>query len=120
MRYWYRKLDKNLHQDNNRCYGKTMNRTIFDAIKSKTIIEFLYDGHKRIVEPHAYGLSHRGKELLCCYQIGGISHSDEIPCWRLMDVGNIDSIKVLTKHFSGTRKGYRKGDKRMSTIFCEL
>ncbi|MFC1913058.1 hypothetical protein ACFLX7_02545 [Chloroflexota bacterium] len=97
-----------------------MNQIICDAIRNRSVLEFTYDGHHRIVEPHAYGLSLRRKEVIRCYQIGGTSCSGEVPAWKLGEVVRIESLVVTKKHFVGERIGYAKGDKSMSTIFCEL
>jgi hypothetical protein len=48
-----------------------MNDTIITAIKNQEVLSLTYDGIPREVEPHAYGLSKKGTELLLCYQISG-------------------------------------------------
>jgi len=97
-----------------------MNQIICDAIHNRRMLTFIYDGCPRIVEPHAYGLSRQRNEILRCFQTGGTSRSGRIPDWRLMRVARIMSLIVTEEHFSGARHGYKKGDKNMSTIFCEL
>jgi hypothetical protein len=97
-----------------------MNHTICDAIHNRCVLKFAYDGHPRIVEPHAYGLSRTRKEVIRCYQTGGTSRSGKLPSWRLMEVGEIKFLIVTEQHFVGVRPGYKRGDKDMSTIFCEL
>ena len=97
-----------------------MNQVICDAIRNRCVLTFTYDGLYRIVEPHAYGLSRARNEVIRCYQTGGTSHSDKLPAWRLMKVAEIRFLAVTEQHFVGERDGYQKGDKDMSTIFCEL
>ena len=97
-----------------------MNQTICNAINNKCVLRFTYHGHHRVVEPQAHGLSQRLNEVVCCYQTGGTSHSGKVPDRRLMKVSQIEFLTVTKEHFAGVRSGYRKGDKRMSTIFCEL
>ena len=97
-----------------------MNQIFCDAIKNRNILEFTYKGHYRVVEPHAYGLSLRGNEMLRCFQVGGTSHSGKVPCWRPILVSQITSLVVTEKHFEDVRDGYKKGDRGMSKIFCEL
>jgi hypothetical protein len=82
------------------------------------VLTFTYHGHPRVVEPHAYGLSLTGNEVIRCYQTGGTSDSGEV--WKLVKVGEIELLTVTEEHFVGERSGYARGDKRMSTIFCEL
>ena len=40
---------------------------IIEAIRSRRLLVFHYDGGKRIVEPHTYGLDRRRREVLCAY-----------------------------------------------------
>jgi len=97
-----------------------MNQEIFDAIKNRCVLKFNYDGYPRIVIPHAYGISRAGNEIIRCYQTGGLSHSGTPPCWRLMEVNKIQSLTMTEEHFEGESPGYVKGDRGMTTIFCEL
>ena len=97
-----------------------MNQIICDAIYNRCVLKFTYHGHPRVVEPHAYGLGRALNEVVRCYQTGGTSRSGKVPAWKLMAVDQIESLTVTKKHFVGVRNGYVKGDKGMSTIFCEL
>lgn len=97
-----------------------MNQTICDAIYNRCVLKFTYKGHPRIVEPHAHGLSEAQNEVLRCYQTGGTSRSGKVPVWRMMEVDQIKSLTVTEEHFVGERDGYKRGDRDMSTIFCEL
>lgn len=97
-----------------------MNKRICDAIHNQNILKFTYHGHPRIVEPYAYGLSRQGNEVIRCYQTGGVSDSGEVPHWKLFEVDEIESLIVLKERFAHANTEYRKGDKHMTTIFCEL
>ncbi len=97
-----------------------MNQIICDAIRNRRVLKFMYHGHPRVMEPHAYGLSRKHNEVIRCYQTGGTSRSGTVPPWRLIEVSEIKSLVVTEEHFVGERIGYEKGDKGMSTIFCEL
>lgn len=98
-----------------------MNNQICDSIKGKNIIEFLYEGGNRVVEPHCYGIHKQTEnEVLCGYQISGYSQSGNIPDWRLYDVSKITGLKITEKIFSKPRQYYNPNDKRMSKIFCNI
>ena len=97
-----------------------MNQVICDAIKNKSVLEFHYDGQNRVVEPHAHGRSTAGNDVLRCYQVSGGSNSGEVPAWKMMTVNKITSLKATGNSFSGPRPGYKKGDRGMKTIYCEL
>ena len=98
-----------------------MNNDICKAIKNKSIIEFSYKGHKRIVEPHCYGiLKSTNNEALCAYQVSGYSLSGAKPPWRLYIISEMSEIIVTDKQFEIPRPGYKINDSRMSVIFCQI
>jgi hypothetical protein len=97
-----------------------MKQTIIDAINNRNLLEFYYDGHHRIAEPHTFGVSTKGNDSLSAYQIEGTSDKGSVPDWKLFTVSKIVGLKISDKTFSGTRSGYRKGDSRMSKIYAEL
>ncbi len=96
-----------------------MNEEIIKAIENKNLIEFLYDGESRIVEPHCYGVTTKGNEAIRAFQVSGYSSSGKMG-WKMYDLSKAEDITILEKHFSTPRHGYKKGDKGMDEIFCEL
>jgi hypothetical protein len=97
-----------------------MNQIICDAIREKKVISFQYNGFDRVVEPHAHGISTAGNPCLRCYQISGGSASRRVPDWKMMRTDAISGLTVSENTFSSPRPGYKKGDRGMSRIFCEL
>lgn len=97
-----------------------MDKTICSAIKAKKMISFNYKGYPRVVEPHAHGISTAGNYCLRCYQVSGGSSSGKVPGWKIMTTDQINGISVSQERFAQPRDGYKKGDKAMSIIFCEL
>lgn len=98
-----------------------MNKIICDAIRSKQCIKFDYDGHSRIVEPHAYGIhKSTGNEVLRAYQIEGYSSSGNLPQWRLYEGSKIINIVTMSDTFDSPRQGYRENDSDMSHIYCQV
>lgn len=97
-----------------------MKQTIIEAIDSRNLLEFNYDGHYRLVEPHTFGVSTKGNDTLSAYQIGGTSDKGNVPDWKLFTISKITDLKKSDVTFTGTRKGYTKGDSRMSKIYAEL
>jgi hypothetical protein len=72
------------------------------AIMSKNIIEFSYQDHYRIAEPHVFGI-HNGRKQLLVYQIGGQTSSGNIPGWRRVNVDEITSARITPQTFVGQR-----------------
>lgn len=97
-----------------------MNNLIFNAISNKELLSFYYGGGNRIVEPHCYGINTAGHEVLCAYQVSGFSKSGAKPPWRSFQVSKMSAIMATEEHFTGARRGYRRGDSRMTRIFTQL
>ena len=74
------------------------------AIANKHLIEVSYNGKRRIVEPHDYGI-HNGAERLLVYQLRSVPASSDRQAigWRLLDVSKIQSCVALTQSFLGSR-----------------
>lgn len=79
---------------------------------------FFYDGGERTVEPHCYGISTAGKEVLRGYQTGGFSHSNEQMGWRLFDVEKMGATAQTGETFKENRPDYNPQDKQMTDIHC--
>lgn len=74
-------------------HNANVDNTIRNAIASKNIIKFTYQGRQRIAEPHIYGV-HSGRKQLLVYQIGGDSTTGDLPNWRRFNVDEISSIHI--------------------------
>jgi ribosomal protein S6E (S10) len=79
-----------------------MDGTIRSAISAKAIIEFDYDGHHRIAEPHLYG-SKNGVVQLLVFQVAGGSSSGGLPQWRRVDVARMSNLIIANQRFPGRR-----------------
>lgn len=98
-----------------------MNSALIQAIEEMRLLEVDYDPGLRIVEPHAYGESSQGNELLRAFQTEGESASGEHVNWKLFRVDRIKSLQLLDAHFAGPRPEYRRGDSAMKgEIFAQL
>lgn len=97
-----------------------MNQIVIQAIKEKRILTFNYDDFTRTVEPHCYGITTAGNEAIRCYQTAGGSSSGKVPGWHLMKIDKILNLTLTQETFLAPRPEYKKGDKGMKTIFCEL
>ncbi|WP_304305943.1 hypothetical protein [Pseudacidovorax intermedius] len=96
-----------------------MNQTIQAAIHDRRVLELRYNGYSRTVEPHAYGRDRGGEEILRCFQVAGGSESGERTGWKLLKVADVYSVTQTSANFS-PKPEYKRGDKAMQYIFCEL
>ncbi|MBN2571626.1 MAG: hypothetical protein JXA68_05820 [Ignavibacteriales bacterium] len=92
---------------------------ICTAIKNKQLLKFYYEGGNRTVEPHCYGITTAGNEGLRGFQIDGYSSSGKMG-WKMFDLSKANDMVILNESFNNPRMGYRKGDKGMSSIYCEI
>lgn len=95
-----------------------MKKVIIETIEGQYLLQFDYEGEQRIVEPHCYGLTSKGNEVIRAYQVDGFSSSGKMG-WKLYDLAKADSFEILEDTFA-IRPDYKPGDKGMIEIFCEL
>jgi len=62
------------------------------AIGTRTRLTIWYGGGARLIEPHAYGASKKGKELLKAWQVSGHSNSGRPTGWKTFRVDRITAI----------------------------
>ena len=80
---------------------QNVDKLIREAIGQKRLLRCVYQGKKRVVEPHDYGI-YKGSVKLLAYQVGG-SSSGPIPNWRWIEADHITDIELLPKTFPGGR-----------------
>ncbi|MCA0348730.1 MAG: WYL domain-containing protein [Bacteroidetes bacterium] len=95
-----------------------MNTKIIEAIENQNVIEFYYDGELRVVEPHCYGVSKAGNDVLRAFQVDGYSSSNKM-WWRMYTLSKMQQIQIVEDTFS-SRNDYKRGDKDMIRIYREI
>lgn len=92
-----------------------------EAIRSRQIISFAYDGHPRIVEPAAFGRhASTGNLVLRGYQVGGSSRTRLVPLWDLFLVEKMGSPAVTGETFAEVPPKYKRDDKHINPILAQL
>ncbi len=94
--------------------------TACDALAKGVCLELRYDGFTRTVEVHAVGVSTAGNEVMRVWQVRGGSVSNEPIGWKLMRLDEAASVALTSERSQAPRVGYKKGDRGMVRIFCEL
>lgn len=79
-----------------------METILLQAISTKNMIRFTYQGRIRICEPHVYGIANGRKQVLC-YQDTGGSQRGGLPEWRRFDLQEIRDLEALDQTFPGKR-----------------
>lgn len=91
------------------------------AISERRTLEFVYQGHRRIVIPAAHGVhATTGNPVLRAYQIGGTSASRAVPLWDLFRLDTIDGAVTFGAPFDLDPPGYSPNDKHIAPICCQL
>jgi len=85
-----------------------MREVICSAIRNRHLLQFVYEGRTRVVEPHQLGLDKARNEALSAYWVSGYSESHELPRWRLYLVSEMADVMELNDPFEGPRPGYRR------------
>jgi hypothetical protein len=88
------------------------------AILDHRVVEFIYEGYRRTVEPYLLGLHEAGEPLLLGYQTAGGSQSGEIPGWRTFVTTAIGDVAVTDRSFSGPRSDFNPYGQSMLEIFA--
>ena len=97
-----------------------MNDLICEAISSRKVIEFNYNGGVRVVEPHCHGISRAGNEVLRGYQTDGYSESGNSVGWKMFEVSGMSIVQSTGDVFDQNRPGYNPDDKHMTSIHCHV
>jgi hypothetical protein len=93
---------------------------ICKAIRNRKVISFRYQGLQRKAHPYACGLTKDRNPALRGFQVDGQSRSGPIPDGRLFLLRNIVDFRITDESFTPDWKDYRKNDKGMVTIFCQI
>lgn len=77
-----------------------MEELIREAIQNRFRLGFVYDGLKRIADPHAFGVTTRGFRAVQCWQSDGASQGGNLPGWRMFRIDEISQMQIIKDHFS--------------------
>lgn len=98
----------------------TTREMICSAVSTRHVIEFTYDGHTRVVEPHAVWPSKDDEWQLDGWLVGGYSASGSEPPMRRYNIASILNVNVLEQTFSGSRPGYNRESDQYSETCCKV
>jgi hypothetical protein len=74
---------------------------IYKAIEQRRMMQLVYHGRERIIEPHDHGILNGSVQLLA-WQVSG-SSSRPLPNWLLMKVDEMAYLTTLPNTFAGGR-----------------
>jgi len=94
--------------------------TACEAIAKKRCLEIAYDGYRRVVEVHACGLTSEGHHVMRVWQLRGGSVHNEPIGWKLLRLDETRGLSLLDEKSAAPRPKYRRGDRAMAQIFCQV
>lgn len=86
------------------------------SIREMRVVEFIYKGTWRTVEPHLLGLHTNGKLCLSAFQLSGGSGE----AWRAFLLEGIDSFSPTSESFDGPRPGFNPNDSTMVRVLASI
>jgi hypothetical protein len=93
---------------------------ICEAIAERTLLEFGYEGHRRIVAPYLHGVGRRRLDLLRAVQVGGSSRSGQLGIGKLWTVAKMVEVRPTGEHFVPNDPTYNPADPAMIKIHCRV
>lgn len=94
--------------------------TACDALRKGCCLEIRYDGFSRVVEVHAVGVTSAGHDVMRVWQIRGGSVSNEPVGWKLLRLDEAMGVAILNERSAAPRHGFKRGDRAMQRIICEV
>jgi hypothetical protein len=93
---------------------------IISAIRRKSLLEFIYNGKRRIVEPQTYGLSTTGREVLRAYERPPTNGGRRAGIAKLFDLARISGLQETGLKFPKALEAHNPDDSAMVEVFATL
>jgi len=91
------------------------------AINARVLLEFLYRGHRRRIEPYIYGVTKKGRVAIKGVQVAGTTKpGSKIPDWDIFYVKDIVHLHPTGANFYTNFKGYKPTDKKFKEVYIKV
>jgi hypothetical protein len=97
-----------------------MRDVICEAIRTRALLQFVYQGRLRVVAPYCHGISTRGAEVVRAVQVRGESSSGGFGFGKLWLLAEIVRAQILDETFTPSDPDYNPNDTAMKEIHCRL
>jgi len=91
-----------------------------DALRAGKRLSITYGGFTRIVEVHAVGTTDDGNPVMRAWQVSGGSRSRNPEPWRLFRLDRTWQYAILDEASEAPRSGYKRGDRHIARIRCQI
>lgn len=91
-----------------------------EALANNKRLAITYDGFTRVVEVHAVGTTKDDFPIMRAWQVRGGSVSGNPSNWRLFRLDRTWSYAILDEVSEAPRTGYKRGDRDIAVIRCQI
>jgi hypothetical protein len=95
-------------------------KVIISAIRNRNVLEFLYNGKMRTVEPQTYGLSTAAREVLRAYERTATNSLKRSGMAKLFDLEKISNLRKAGTVFAAALSAHNPNDSAMVEVFATL
>ena len=97
-----------------------LTNTACEALAKGVCLELTYNGFNRIVEVHCVGITTKGNPGMRVWQVRGGSQGNEPVGWKMLLLDEANGASLTNEPSSAPRSGFKRGDKGMQSITCEV
>lgn len=87
------------------------------AIGARLFVQFSYNGHSYLVEPHLLGQNLKKEDCLCAWSTALANSPGSKSGWHCFMLRDVKELRILEKRFYKTRPDYDPYDNTMSRIY---
>ena len=91
-----------------------------EAIATRKVLAFTYDGHPRVVAAYAHGFTRAGDEVLRAVQLRGSSRSGQLGLGKLWTISKMRLVRTLAESYLADDPSYQPNDSAMARIHCRV
>lgn len=91
-----------------------------EAIATRKLLAFTYEGHPRVVAPYCHGFTRAGDESLRAVQVRGSSRSGRFATGKLWTISKMRLVRTLEEGFVPDNPDHEPDDSAMVRIHCRI
>ncbi len=102
------------------CYHRFVLGLLCEAVGTRKLLAFTYEGHARVVAPYCHGFTRLDDEVLRAVQLRGSSRSGHFGRGKLWTVSKMRLVRTLDEGFVPDDPDYEPNDSAMARIHCRV
>ncbi len=102
------------------CYVGPVLALLCEAIRTRKLLAFTYEGRSRVVAAYCHGFTRAGDEVLRAVQVRGASRSGHFASGKLWTVSKMRLVRTLEEAFVADDPDYEPNDSAMARVHCRI